>query len=160
HGVPDTAHDWVNSSQKQFETYMNYLADGKFQVIALRDLAKYFDCTVTPMDPWGVIKDRQKLLETKKTGDNSRPVASDADLRRWLENMAVYHKFAPSEMGSALGLTAEEVTAALERLKIDPKRVPRQAQDAPLLVLPYPGGRHPRIGFLDGAIRPQRETKV
>jgi hypothetical protein len=27
-------------------------------------------------------------------------------------------------------------------------------------VLPYPGGRHPRIGFLDGAIRPQRETKV
>jgi hypothetical protein len=28
-----------------------------------------------------------------------------------------------------------------------------------LKVLPYPGGRHPRIGFLDGAIRPQRETK-
>ncbi len=31
--------------------------------------------------------------------------------------------------------------------------------DAPLLVLPYPGGRHPRIGFLEGAIDPQRETK-
>jgi hypothetical protein len=29
-----------------------------------------------------------------------------------------------------------------------------------LLVLPYPGGRHPRIGFLDGAVAPQRETKV
>jgi hypothetical protein len=28
------------------------------------------------------------------------------------------------------------------------------------LVLPYPGGRHPRIGFLEGAVRPQRETKV
>ncbi len=27
-------------------------------------------------------------------------------------------------------------------------------------MLPYPGGRHPRIGFLEGAIRPQRETKV
>jgi hypothetical protein len=26
--------------------------------------------------------------------------------------------------------------------------------------LPYPGGRHPLIGFLDGAIRPQRETKI
>ena len=26
-------------------------------------------------------------------------------------------------------------------------------------VWPYPGGRHPRIGFKDGAIRPQRETK-
>jgi hypothetical protein len=29
-----------------------------------------------------------------------------------------------------------------------------------LLVLPYPGGRHPRIGFLEGAIDPQRETKL
>ncbi len=28
-----------------------------------------------------------------------------------------------------------------------------------MLVLPYPGGRHPRIGFLVGAIDPQRETK-
>ena len=35
-----------------------------------------------------------------------------------------------------------------------------RAPDAPVLVLPYPGGRHPRIGFLDGAIRPQRESKV
>ena len=26
--------------------------------------------------------------------------------------------------------------------------------------MPYPGGRHPRIGFLDGAVNPQRETKV
>jgi hypothetical protein len=25
--------------------------------------------------------------------------------------------------------------------------------------LPYPGGRHPRIGFLEGALMPQRETK-
>lgn len=29
-----------------------------------------------------------------------------------------------------------------------------------LRILPYPGGRHPRIGFLDGALKPQRETKV
>jgi len=27
-------------------------------------------------------------------------------------------------------------------------------------VLPYPGGRHPRIGFLEGAVRPQRDTKL
>ena len=29
-----------------------------------------------------------------------------------------------------------------------------------LLVLPYPGGRHPRIGFLEAAVHPRRETKV
>ena len=27
-------------------------------------------------------------------------------------------------------------------------------------VAPYPGGRHPRTGFLEGALNPQRETKV
>ncbi len=27
-------------------------------------------------------------------------------------------------------------------------------------VKPYPGGRHPRTGFLEGAVNPQRETKV
>ena len=32
--------------------------------------------------------------------------------------------------------------------------------DAPLLVLPYPGGRHPRIGAVESEIDPQRETKV
>jgi hypothetical protein len=39
-----------------------------------------------------------------------------------------------------------------------PSDAKRQPGD-PLIVLPYPGGRHPRIGFLDGAIDPQRETK-
>ncbi|MFO0964661.1 MAG: polysaccharide deacetylase family protein [Gemmataceae bacterium] len=160
HGVPDTAHDWVTTSRKQFEAYLRYLADNKFQVIALRDLARYVDPDVTPSDPWGVINDRTRLLETKRSGDNARPAASDADLRYWLENMAVYHKFAPSEMGAALGLDTDEIAAALKRLDIDPGRVPPRAADGPLLLLPYPGGRHPRIGFLDGAIRPQRETKV
>ena len=160
HGVPDTAHDWVTTSRKQFEEYMHYLADNKFQVIALRDLAKYVDPTVTPSDPWGVIKDRQGLLEAKRSGENARPAAKDADLRFWLENMAVYHRFTLPEMGATLGLTADEIAAEVQRLQIDPARTPRRAADAPLLVLPYPGGRHPRIGFLDGAIRPQRESKV
>jgi peptidoglycan/xylan/chitin deacetylase (PgdA/CDA1 family) len=160
HGVPDSAHDWVTTSQRQFEEYLKYLADNKYQVIALRDLAKYVDPEVTPADPWGVIKDRQHLLDTKLSGSNARPATKDADLRYWLENMAVHHRFALPEMGAALGLTADEVAAALRRLDIDPARAPRRAADAPLLVLPYPGGRHPRVGFLDGAIRPQRETKV
>jgi peptidoglycan/xylan/chitin deacetylase (PgdA/CDA1 family) len=160
HGVPDTAHDWVTISRKQFQEYMQYLADNKFQVIALRDLAKYVDPTVTPSDPWGVIKDRQRLLEAKRSGENARPAAKDAELRFWLENMAVYHRFTLPEMGAALGLTADEVAASLRRLEIDPAQIPRRTLDAPLLVLPYPGGRHPRIGFLDGAIRPQRESKV
>jgi peptidoglycan/xylan/chitin deacetylase (PgdA/CDA1 family) len=160
HGVPDGAHDWVTTSRERFEEYMKYLADNGYRVIALRDLAKYVDPAAAPSDPWGVIRDRQRLLEAKRSGDNARPAANDGDLRSWLENMAVYHRFSTAEMGAALGLSADEVAAALRRLAIDPGRVPRRSADAPLLVLPYPGGRHPRVGFLDGAIRPQRETKV
>src|SRR5262249_32961537 len=80
HGVPDTAHDWVTTSQEQFEAYLNYLATEKFHVIALRDMAKYVDPPVTPTDPWGVIVDRQNLLELGKSGDNARPAANDGDL--------------------------------------------------------------------------------
>src|SRR4030095_16642887 len=38
--------------------------------------------------------------------------------------------------------------------------LPSRSGDGNLLVLPYPGGRHPRIGFLDGAVNPWRETKA
>jgi hypothetical protein len=67
HGVPDSAHDWVTTSREQFEEYMKYLADNRFGVIALRDLAKYVDPGVAPVDPWGVIRDRQRLLEAKRS---------------------------------------------------------------------------------------------
>src|SRR6202008_264781 len=44
--------------------------------------------------------------------------------------------------------------------KFDISATTRPKRPGGLLVLPYPGGRHPRIGFLAGAVRPQRETKV
>jgi hypothetical protein len=56
-------------------------------------------------------------------------------------------------------LTEKEIEAAKRRFDIRPDNRPRRAKDLPILVLPYPGGRHPRIGFLEGAIDPQRETK-
>jgi peptidoglycan/xylan/chitin deacetylase (PgdA/CDA1 family) len=160
HGVPDTAHDWVSTREDQFEVFLQYLADEKFTVIALRDLAKYVDPEVAPADPFGAIEDRKKLVAAGRDGANARPAKDEGELRYWLENALVSHRFTPTEAGAALGLTADEVTAAAKRLGIDTtKHPPRNAND-PLLVLPYPGGRHPRIGFRDGAIRPQRETKA
>src|SRR5205814_875778 len=41
HGVPDTAHSWVNTSTERFKEYMDYLAENHFKVVALRDLARY-----------------------------------------------------------------------------------------------------------------------
>jgi hypothetical protein len=91
---------------------------------------------------------------------NFRKPANDAELRDWLENMVWHHRFSTEEVSSATGLTADEVAAALKKFNITPDNKPKRPTNAPLLVLPYPGGRHPRIGFLDGAVRPQRETKI
>lgn len=156
HGVPDTAHDWVSTSQEKFEAYMHYLATYKYQVIALKDLEKYVDPAVTPSDPLGVIRDRQAMLKAGKLIDNTRRPQTDDELRYWTRNM-VEHRFTKAEIGAATGMSETEIEAALAVYGAD--RHERNA-DEPLRVLPYPGGRHPRTGFLDGAIRPQRETKV
>jgi hypothetical protein len=91
---------------------------------------------------------------------NGRSVTSDPDLRSWLTNMVGYHRFTLEEVRSATGLTLPEIDAAIKRFDIAPGRVPPRGPGDPLVVLPYPGGRHPRIGFLEGAIDPQRETKI
>jgi len=91
---------------------------------------------------------------------NFRRPADEVELRYWLENMVWHHRFTTSEIEQATGLTSAEVEKTLKRLKIDAASKPRRAADSSLLVLPYPGGRHPRIGFLEGAVRPQRETKI
>jgi hypothetical protein len=98
--------------------------------------------------------------EAELAAKEFRRPAGDAQLAEWLENMVAYHRYTVDEVRAATGLSQEDITAALARFKIAPGiRRPRNPGD-PLVVLPYPGGRHPRIGFLEGAIRPQRETKI
>ncbi len=91
---------------------------------------------------------------------NARRPVSEADLRYWLENMIVYHRFRAEEAAVATGMKNEEVEAAAKRWDLQPGAQPQRRPGDPLVVLPYPGGRHPRLGFLEGAIDPQRETKV
>jgi peptidoglycan/xylan/chitin deacetylase (PgdA/CDA1 family) len=160
HGVPDTAHAWVNTSVQQFDAYMNYLAKNRYTAIAMRDLAKYVDVDVTPSNPQQVIDDRKQALSNRTSLENFRRPRTDDELRFWLTNMLADHGFTQTEASAATGLSQKEIAAAVERLDI-PQR-DNQRQSAPpsvLKALPYPGGRHPRIGFLDGAIRPQRESK-
>lgn len=100
------------------------------------------------------------LENTSDAVSNARRPASDDELSYWLRNMVCYHQFSVAEVSKATGLSGGEVKAALERFGIRADVRPDRSEDGPILVLPYPGGRHPRIGFLDGAIDPQRETKV
>jgi hypothetical protein len=91
---------------------------------------------------------------------NFRRPTDEADLRFWLENMVWYHRFSTEEITAATGLGPGEINAALTKFDITPVLRTKRLAGAPLLVVPYPGGRHPRIGFLDGAVNPQRETKI
>lgn len=88
----------------------------------------------------------------------ARNAANDEELKYWLKNMLVDHQYLPEEAGAVLGLSAEQVKDASSRLGVTNQESDFSADH--LKIAPYPGGRHPRIGFLDGAVNPQRETKV
>jgi hypothetical protein len=92
--------------------------------------------------------------------ENSRRPKDDVELCVWLENMVWHHRFTADETKAATSLSENEITGAIQKFRITPERKPKRKVGDPLLVLPYPGGRHPRIGFLEGAIDPQRETKL
>ena len=101
-------------------------------------------------------------VEAEETSSpvSSRMPEDEASMKRWLENMVWHHGFDRKEVCLATGLEPRKAADYFIRFNLlatDP--AVRQAGE-PLLALPYPGGRHPRIGFLDGAIDPQRETKV
>jgi hypothetical protein len=89
--------------------------------------------------------------------ENFRRPTNDKELRYWLTNMIRYHRFINEEIYAATGLKGNDIKAGLKSsVRFDNMLEPKENK---LLVLPYPGGRHPRIGFLEGAIDPQRETK-
>jgi hypothetical protein len=92
-------------------------------------------------------------------GHEGRRPGSEEELRSWLDNMICDHSYSLAEVAEATDMTTHEVSEAVRRLRIDAGRRAARKSGDPLRVLPYPGGRHPRIGFLEGAIRPQRDTK-
>jgi peptidoglycan/xylan/chitin deacetylase (PgdA/CDA1 family) len=55
HGVPEGEHPWVHTPREMFESYMAYLKEHRFTVIALRDLSRYVDPCAAPSDPWRAI---------------------------------------------------------------------------------------------------------
>jgi hypothetical protein len=70
------------------------------------------------------------------------------------------HGFTDDEARAATGLHLDAIRAARQRFDIASTNRPSRPAAARVRVLPYPGGRHPRTGFLDGALNPQRDTKI
>lgn len=98
--------------------------------------------------------------ELLHAGDGQLRVSkNETELRAWLENMVWHHGYSMDEIQQVTGLDESQLQTRLEEFKISEKTRPPRNEEK-LMMLPYPGGRHPRIGFLDGAVEPQRETKL
>jgi peptidoglycan/xylan/chitin deacetylase (PgdA/CDA1 family) len=148
HGVPDRAHPWVHTPPERFAEYMHYLKDNGFNVIALRDLARFVDPAVPVADAMTAVRYQPGPLDLPQ-----ELLATRANPAFWLENMLNRHRYTMDETAAVFGWSAKTLAARLPALQ--------GASHTPsTCVLPYPGGRHPRIGFLDGAIDPLRGTKA
>ncbi len=153
HGVPDIAHPWVHTPPERFREYMQYLKDEGFRVIAMRDLEQFADLEHPPADP--LVNVRYPAPKDGKLRLPPEMAATRADLAYWLPNMLSLHRYSEEEAAKVCGYRAEEIRAKAAEL-----RVPPPPSQPALRVAPYPGGRHPRIGFLEGAIAPRRGTKA
>lgn len=155
HGVPDVAHPWVHTPQDRFREYMEYLNAEGFNVIALRDVDSYRDEGNGYEDPMSISR-----FPEKPTAELQLPVevvATRRDADYWLKNMRIDHKYTREEIRQVFGYTDQQVS---ELLATVPEARSKRPSSNAVRLLPYPGGRHPRIGFLDGMIDPQRGTKV
>jgi peptidoglycan/xylan/chitin deacetylase (PgdA/CDA1 family) len=138
HGVPDEAHPWVHTPPEMFRRYMEHLKREGFQALALRDLADV--ARTVPADPMCA-----RRFPEPAGGQPTLPAEMEANRRDqtyWLANMR-RHIFTAAEQREAFG-----------------RPMPFAAEPAAGRLLPYPGTRHPRAGFLEGAIDPLRGTKA
>lgn len=153
HGVPDVKHPWVHTPEERFREYMDYLKQGGFHVIAMRDLLPYLPETPVANDP---------MLKTRYSAgpDNELFWPPEVNQTRdhldfWLDNMVRHHGYGVEEAMQVAALSKDEAEARIAQLP-----APAPSEKQAVTILPYPGGRHPRIGFLDGAVEPMRGTKA
>ena len=159
HGVPDPSHPWVDTPPALFREEMSYLKRQGFRVIALKDVARYVP-QVPPQD---------RLLAFRQSSQQAQPLprpveieATRKDLDYWLKNMLQDHGYSLEEAAATSGLSVAEVEREAKKLALvgTAPSTSRRVEGGAIRVLPYPGGRHPRIGFKEGAILPQRGTKA
>lgn len=151
HGVPDRAHPWVHTPPENFRRYMEHLKERQFRAIALRDLEAFVDLTHPADDPlartrFPTPKDATPRLavETEQTRKN---------LPYWSEVMRA-HAYTQPEVLLVTGQQPLPSTTD-HSVSATPPRI-----GSNVAIRPYPGGRHPRIGFREGAIDPLRGTKA
>jgi hypothetical protein len=137
---------------------MDFLKGNGYRAIALRDVQCYLNPEELPADP-----NLKTRFPKPKYGFLELPTeieATQADLDYWLVNMLRYHRYTSVEAAQVCGLTEKEVTEKASQLGVAEREASTSLRQKQILVLPYPGGRHPRVGFLEGAYDPMRGTKA
>ena len=151
HGVPDITHPWVHTPPDRFCDFMAELRLRDFRVLALRDL-------VDRLRPGDVADEHAGLRVPERAAADLESSAERAQTRsalgRWTAAM-VRHNYSATEATGVAGFSESELAAYERDLAV---RLPDPVGS--LDIVPYPGGRHPRAGFLEGAIDPLRGTKA
>ncbi len=145
HGVPDIAHPWVHTPPERFKEYMAYLKAEGFNVIALKDVGQYRDAGDGDTDPLAQARFPEKAEAELKLPTEVVQTRENPSI--WFKNM-YRHNFSAEEQRQVYGTNIDGSTPQLD--------VKGTAKN----LLPYPGGRHPRIGSRDSMIDPQRGTKL
>jgi len=160
HGVPDVAHPWVHTPPERFREYMAYLKENNFRCIGVRDLEPYIDWQNLPDDP--LLKVRQPSRTPDKLVWPAEMEATRRDLKFWLENMVIHHRYTFDEAAKVCGWTKEEVVHKVHELFIlaDTFQEQPYPPKGKVRVLPYPGGREVRLGFTEGNVDFQRGMKA
>lgn len=155
HGVPDLVHPWVHTPVERFREYLDHLKQGGFRVVAMRDLQPYLPEKVVDND--AMVRTQYPARPQDELYWPTEVQQTRERLDFWLPNMVREHQYSLEEVMQVTALPRKTLE---ERLAGFAKESVTQRSESRTRVLPYPGGRHPRIGFLDGAIAPLRGTKV
>ena len=155
HGIPDP-HERAGSPRELFKQCMNYLKEQNFKVIALKDVAEYLPAE-EPEDPLLEVRFLSGFPESRVVLP-TEVISTREDLNFWLANM-LDHRYTWEEISQVTGYSVDEAKKFVADARIDTSPPPLRSGES-LRVLPYPGGRHPRTGFLEGAMDPQRGTKA
>lgn len=87
HGAPDNEHPWVHTPPEHFAQYMKFLHDERYQVISLRELARFVDSNQEPRDPFAIIEKRKAARpEFRVEGE-----IKDASTGKWVPARIYVH---------------------------------------------------------------------
>lgn len=91
---------------------------------------------------------------------NEKKAIDTVQLKYWLENMVWHHNYSIPEIEKSTQLKPVQIIKYLKMWNINPLTRPLNEESERLKVLPYPGGRHPRIGGQNKSLDPKRDTKI